>query len=59
MKKAYTYEEAANNIFNAWKQSDFHRKNMLNSKYVVTGIAVNFNKTDKSITAVQVFAKFG
>lgn len=59
MSTAYTYEQAATNMFNAWKQSSFHKKNMLSEKYNISAIAVEFNPKDKSIVGVQVFARFG
>lgn len=59
MSTASTYEQAVNNMFNAWKQSSFHKKNMLSDKYTITAIAVEFNSNDKSIVGVQVFARFG
>ena len=59
MHTAYTYEQAVNYVFNAWKQSDFHRQNMSKDSYTVTAIAVRFDPKDYSITAVQVFARFG
>lgn len=59
MSTAYTYEEAVEFMFNAWKQSSFHKKNMLSEKYSIAAIAVKFDPRDKSITAVQVFAHFG
>ncbi len=55
----YTYGEAAEAMFNAWKQSNFHNKNMLSDKYSIAAIAVEFKKEDLSLTSVQVFAHFG
>lgn len=55
----HTYEQAAEAMFNAWKQSDFHNKNMLSNSYSISAIAVEFNKEEKSLTSVQVFAHFG
>jgi uncharacterized protein YkwD len=54
-----TYEQAAQAIFNAWKQSSVHKKNMLNEKYSITAISGGFNATDQTVTAVQVFAHVG
>lgn len=59
MTTAYTYEQAAENMFHAWKQSSFHKKNMLSEKYNISAIAVEFNAKDNSIVGVQVFARFG
>jgi uncharacterized protein YkwD len=54
---ANTYEEAAIYMLNAWIQSDAHRDNILKDKYQLGAIASYFNPNDKSLTAVQVFAK--
>ncbi len=54
---AYTYEQAAEYMFNAWKQSDFHNTNMLSNKFQLGAISVYLNKETKEMTAVQVFAK--
>ncbi|MBR9859629.1 CAP domain-containing protein [bacterium] len=59
MKTAWTYEQAVEYLFNAWRQSDFHRKNMGSDKYVVSAIAIQFDPKSKAIHAVQVFARFG
>ena len=53
---ASTYEEAATYMLNAWIQSDFHNKNILNPKYEISGLSAYFNPVDFSLTAVQVFA---
>ena len=58
LSTAMTYEEAAEFVFNAWKQSDFHNKNMLSGKYSISAIAVDFNHEEFSVTSVQVFAHF-
>ena len=57
LSTAKTYAEAAEYMFNAWKQSDFHNKNMLNPKYEIAAIAAYFNPKDFSLTATQVFAR--
>lgn len=54
---AYTYDEAATYLFNAWKNSKTHNTNMLNSSYNLSGIAVYLNPKDKTLTGVQVFAR--
>ncbi|MDB4107526.1 CAP domain-containing protein [Bacteroidia bacterium] len=54
---ASTYDEAAKYMLNAWIQSDFHNKNILNPKYELSGLSAYFNPVDFSLTAVQVFAK--
>ncbi|MFY0643339.1 MAG: CAP domain-containing protein [Bacteroidia bacterium] len=59
LSTAMTYEEAATYVFNAWKKSDFHNKNMLSGKYSISAIAVHFNPEESSVTSVQVFAHFG
>jgi uncharacterized protein YkwD len=59
MQTAYTYAQAAQFVFNAWKQSDSHRKNMASDSYVVTAVAVRLDPSDNSISVVQVFARFG
>ena len=56
---ANTYEEAADYMLNAWIQSQFHRENLLNANYQLSGIASYFNPRNMSLTAVQVFAKIG
>jgi uncharacterized protein YkwD len=57
LNEANTYEEAATYMLNAWIQSDAHRENILKDKYQLGAIASYFNPNDKSLTAVQVFAK--
>lgn len=54
---AKTYMEAAEYMFNAWKQSTFHNKNMLNENYQIAAISAYFNPKDFSLTATQVFAR--
>ena len=53
---AYTYEEAATYMLNAWIASKAHNKNILTPEYEISGLTVYFNP--KTVTAVQVFAKF-
>jgi uncharacterized protein YkwD len=53
---AYTYEQAAEYMFNAWKNSATHNANILTGKYNLSGISVYLNPKDKTLTAVQVFA---
>lgn len=57
LNTATTYAESAEYMFNAWKQSEFHNKNMLNSDYQISAIAAYFNPKDYSLTATQVFAR--
>lgn len=54
LSTAYTYEEAADYMLNAWIQSTFHNKNMLNDEYTTSGLSVYFNPKDKSLTATHV-----
>jgi uncharacterized protein YkwD len=56
---ANTYEEAADYMLNTWIQSQFHRDNILNTEYQLSGIASYFNPINMSLTAVHVFAKIG
>ena len=56
LSTANTYEEAAIYMLNAWIQSTFHHKNLLNETYTLSGISAYFNPTDKSLTTTQVFA---
>lgn len=55
---AYTYEQAAEFLFNLWLNSETHRKNMLNEKYSIGGIAVEYDSEESTVTAVQVFAHY-
>ncbi len=57
LTEAKTYEEAANYMLNSWISSKSHRENLLNSKYVLSGIASYFNSSYKTLTVVQVFAR--
>lgn len=57
LSTASTYAQAAEYMFNAWKQSEFHNKNMLSDAYQIAAIAAYFNPKDYSLTATQVFAR--
>jgi uncharacterized protein YkwD len=57
LSTCYTYEEAARAMVNAWRQSNVHNKNILNTTFDITGIAIYYNKRNNSLTATQVFAK--
>lgn len=59
LSTAQTYEEAATYMLNAWLQSEFHRNNILNANYQLSGLASYYNPVNQSLTAVQVFAKIG
>jgi uncharacterized protein YkwD len=59
LSTATTYDQAATYMLNAWIQSDFHRNNILNSTFELSGLAVYYNPVNQSLTAVQVFAKIG
>jgi uncharacterized protein YkwD len=50
-----TYEEAAEAVFQSWKHSPGHYKNMIEPKYDVQGIAFSFNPKTKKMYASQVF----
>ncbi len=59
MSVAYTYQQAADYMFYAWKQSEFHNKNMLSDVYQMSAIAVGLDPEDNTLTGVQVFVKIG
>ena len=56
---AVTYEEAANYMLYAWLQSEFHKKNILNSNFQISGLASYYDPTNGSLTVVHVLAKIG
>jgi uncharacterized protein YkwD len=51
----HTYEEAAEAVFQSWKHSPGHYKNMIEPKYDVQGIAFAFNPQKNKLYAAQVF----
>ena len=55
---AKTYEEAATYMFNSWKQSAIHNKNMTSADYAKSAVCIYFNPRDNSLTAVQVLANY-
>ncbi len=59
LNTAFTYEEAAEFMFTAWKQSKVHNQNMLSNKFKMGAISIHLNKSNKALTAVQVFARLG
>lgn len=54
---AYTYDQAAEYLVNAWLQSAYHVSNMSQAVYDMSGVSLYLNPKDKTLTAVQVFAK--
>lgn len=57
LTEAKTYDEAATYMLNSWIHSEFHRANLLNDKYELSGLASYFNPSDNTLTVVQVFAR--
>lgn len=51
-----TYDEAAESMLNAWIQSEYHNKNILKAVFDETSISSYYHPTEKTLTAVQVFA---
>jgi len=43
----------------AWLQSEFHKKNILNSNFQISGLASYYDPTNGSLTVVHVLAKIG
>lgn len=58
LSTAKTYEEAATYMFNSWKQSAIHHKNMISTDYAQAAVCIHFNPKDNSLTGVQVFANY-
>lgn len=50
-----TYAEAAEQIFQSWKNSPGHYKNMIEPKYDLQGIAFSYNPASQKVYASQVF----
>lgn len=56
--KAYinkSYEAIANYLIYMWRHSKGHYKNIITKGYTTTGVAVDFDKEENKIYAVQVF----
>jgi uncharacterized protein YkwD len=51
-----TYKELAHQLFEQWKNSPGHYKNMVSVSYTNTALALSFSENSKVIYAVQVFA---
>lgn len=51
-----TYADAAEQIFQSWKNSPGHYKNMIDPKYDVQAIAFSYNPKTQKVYASQVFA---
>jgi uncharacterized protein YkwD/outer membrane protein OmpA-like peptidoglycan-associated protein len=52
-----TYEEAAEALFQSWKNSPGHYKNMIEPKYEVSGLAMFWSKDSSALYAAQVFGQ--
>lgn len=52
-----TYDDAANDLVKMWRKSKKHYKNIITSRYQVTGVAIAYDPKTKSIKAVQMFAE--
>lgn len=52
-----TYAEAAEAIFQAWKNSPFHYKNMIEPKYDVEGLGFAYNERENKLFVAQVFGE--
>ncbi len=50
-----TYAEAAEAIFQAWKNSPLHYKNMIEPKYDVQGLGFSYNEPENKLFVAQVF----
>lgn len=50
-----TYEQAAEGIFQLWKNSPLHYKNMIDPRYEVQGLGLVYNPANKKLFAAQVF----
>lgn len=50
-----TYEQAAENIFQQWKNSPGHYKNMIEPKYEVQGLGLVYDPANNKLWAAQVF----
>ncbi len=50
-----TYEQAAEGIFQQWKNSPGHYKNMIDPRYEVQGLGLVYNPVNHKLFAAQVF----
>ena len=50
-----TYKEAARALVEGWVNSPGHYRNIIKEAYSITGIAINYNRNNDTVTAVQTF----
>ena len=54
----YTYAQLADDIVEAWLQSETHFTNLKTPEYKFTGVAIVYDKRHKDFMCVQVFADY-
>jgi len=56
-KEIKNYKDAALEFVLGWQKSKGHYKNLINSEYNITGLAVSYNSKTQALYAVQTFGK--
>jgi len=51
----YTYQDLAHILFEGWKHSKDHYKNMIHKSYNTSGLSISLSKDKKRLYATQVF----
>ena len=57
VKQPATIEATSDYFFKAWRESESHRRNMLDADFTEVGVAVEFNAETKKYYAVQLLAR--